>query len=43
MMWLGSAQQLLKLGNSFAIVEKDKLACGESPLKNRVLNGSFNR
>ncbi|WP_445316210.1 hypothetical protein [Microcoleus vaginatus] len=43
MMRLGVAQQLLKLGNSIAIVDKDQLACGESPLKNRVLNGSFNR
>jgi hypothetical protein len=43
MMRLGLAQQLLKLGNSIAIVDTYQLACGESPLKNRVLNGSFNR
>jgi hypothetical protein len=28
MMRLGLAQQLLKLGNSIAIVDKDQLACG---------------
>lgn len=43
MMRLGLAQQLLKVGNSIAIVDKYQLACGESPLKNRVLNTSFNR
>ena len=42
-MRLGLAQPLLKLGNSSAIVDKDQFACGESPLKNRVLNRSFNR
>jgi hypothetical protein len=28
MMRLGLAQQLLKVGNSIAIVDKDQLACG---------------
>ena len=35
MIRLGSAQQLLKLRNSIAIVDTYQLACGKSPLKNR--------